>query len=93
MTERVQHMQDVYDLIIRSCQHHPEFHAWGASALRFLNKRQDTQGMPPVGPRREGGSDASASASPVRQDAPNPLINQSIPPMSKEEELVKPCRM
>ncbi|MDB5584341.1 MAG: hypothetical protein JWR80_9517 [Bradyrhizobium sp.] len=36
--ERVKEMQDVYDLIIATCEHDPEFKAWGASALRYLNK-------------------------------------------------------
>jgi hypothetical protein len=38
MTERVTAFQDVYDLIIATCQHDPKFKAWGASALRFLNR-------------------------------------------------------
>jgi hypothetical protein len=37
-TEIVTEMQDVYDLIIATCEHSLEFKAWGASALRFLNK-------------------------------------------------------
>jgi hypothetical protein len=33
--------QDVYDLIIATCQDDPEFHARGAAALRFLNRKED----------------------------------------------------
>jgi hypothetical protein len=40
IVERVKTMQGVYDLIISTCQDDPEFHAWGASALRYLNKTE-----------------------------------------------------
>ena len=39
--EIVTEMQDVYDLIIATCQDDPEFKARGASALRFLNRLED----------------------------------------------------
>lgn len=51
--ERVKEMQDVYDLIIATCQEDPEFKAWGASALRFLNALE-AKG-PPVKGNKEGG--------------------------------------
>lgn len=31
-------LQPVYDLIIATCEHHPDFHKRGALALRMINR-------------------------------------------------------